>query len=776
LKADGTTDNNVYLTSNTVSNSISSTYITYDGAIRPLDLGTFDLKVNGLTIGKGGGSIITNTAVGYQSLLSNTSGGGSVAIGNLSLFSNTSGFWNNAVGEESLNKNNTGSDNTSFGRRALFNNLDGQLNTAIGNESLFSNVSGQNNIAIGYRSLFNNMYNDNIAIGWSALYSNTSGEGNTGIGMSGLFSNTTGVKNTSLGKQALDANTTGNDNVGIGFDALDENISGSNNTSLGNNTLRTNTTGSGNTAIGYNADVASNNLTNATAIGSGAMVSTSNTIQLGNTSITDVETSGKLTASGFKIPTGTSSQYLMADGSVAEKPSLQDARGNIFTGTDALKSNITGTSNIAIGNSAMKNADPGANNTIMIGDLSGTKIIAQNNVGVGHYSLANTTNGMWNTALGMNTLTENVNGNWNAALGMYALQKNLGSRNTGIGDEALQYNTIGENNSALGHQALLSNTLGNNNTSIGMYSMHYNILGNNNVALGFQALQTNTNGSNNIAIGYNADVASNNLSNATAIGGGAIVSASNTIQLGNSSITEVKTSGVISSTKGFLPPKITSVERDAIASPQLGLIIFCYNCSVKGQMQYFDGSDWVDMVGNSAITGLNIGSTFQGGKIAYILQAGDPGYDPNRLHGIIAAISDQSTGVLWQQGIHTGSTTIFDVTDATGIAIGTGKSNTDLIIAKQTATSRPFAAAAIAISHTGGGYSDWHLPSKDELNKLYINRVAIGGFTNNWYWSSTEKNDAYAESLNFDTGLFDGLGGYKGPGGTPYYVRAIRTF
>jgi hypothetical protein len=243
----------------------------------------------------------------------------------------------------------------------------------------------------------------------------------------------------------------------------------------------------------------------------------------------------------------------MADGSVAEKPSLQDARGNIFTGTDALKSNITGTSNIAIGNSAMKNADPGANNTIMIGDLSGTKIIAQNNVGVGHYSLANTTNGMWNTALGMNTLTENVNGNWNAALGMYALQKNLGSRNTGIGDEALQYNTIGENNSALGHQALLSNTLGNNNTSIGMYSMHYNILGNNNVALGFQALQTNTNGSNNIAIGYNADVASNNLSNATAIGGGAIVSASNTIQLGNTDITDVKTSGIVSAS-GFVGP------------------------------------------------------------------------------------------------------------------------------------------------------------------------------------------------------------------------------
>jgi len=68
------------------------------------------------------------------------------------------------------------------------------------------------------------------------------------------------------------------------------------------------------------------------------------------------------------------------------------------------------------------------------------------------------------------------------------------------------------------------------------------------------------------------------------------------------------------------------------------------------------------------------------------------------------------------------------------------------------------------------------LPSKDELNKLYINRTLIGGFTSNWYWSSSEKNANYAEALNFATGNFDGIGGYKGPGGTPYYVRAIRSF
>ena len=238
-----------------------------------------------------------NTAIGYQSLLSNTSGGGSVAIGDLSLFSNTSGFWNNAVGEESLNKNTTGWDNTSFGRRTLFNNVDGLRNTAIGNEALFSNINGRENIAIGYRSLYNTLSNGNVGIGWHSLFSNTTGDGNTAIG--GLYSNTTGVKNNSFGGNALDANTTGNYNVGIGNNALVGNISGNNNTSLGNNALKTNTTGSNNTAIGYNADVALNNLTNATAVGGSAIVTASNTIQLGNTDVTDVKTSGRLKSNGI---------------------------------------------------------------------------------------------------------------------------------------------------------------------------------------------------------------------------------------------------------------------------------------------------------------------------------------------------------------------------------------------------------------------------------------------------------------------------------------------
>jgi hypothetical protein len=70
-----------------------------------------------------------------------------------------------------------------------------------------------------------------------------------------------------------------------------------------------------------------------------------------------------------------------------------------------------------------------------------------------------------------------------------------------------------------------------------------------------------------------------------------------------------------------------------------------------------------------------------------------------------------------------------------------------------------------------GGYSDWYLPSKDELNKLYINRVAIGGFANNAYWSSTENDSLDAWKQSFPNGIQN-----YGLKSINLYVRAVRAF
>ncbi len=57
---------------------------------------------------------------------------------------------------------------------------------------------------------------------------------------------------------------------------------------------------------------------------------------------------------------------------------------------------------------------------------------------------------------------------------------------------------------------------------------------------------------------------------------------------------------ITSTTSGFLPPRMTKVQRDAIATPAAGLIVYCTNCSVNGEMQIYNGTSWVNMVGGAA--------------------------------------------------------------------------------------------------------------------------------------------------------------------------------
>jgi len=57
---------------------------------------------------------------------------------------------------------------------------------------------------------------------------------------------------------------------------------------------------------------------------------------------------------------------------------------------------------------------------------------------------------------------------------------------------------------------------------------------------------------------------------------------------------------VSSTTKGFLPPRMTYVQREAITSPAIGLMIYCTNCG-SGQAQVYDGSAWVNMIGGTAL-------------------------------------------------------------------------------------------------------------------------------------------------------------------------------
>jgi len=162
---------------------------------------------------------------------------------------------------------------------------------------------------------------------------------------------------------------------------------------------------------------------------------------------------------------------------------------------------------------------------------------------------------------------------------------------------------------------------------------------------------------------------------------------------------------------------------------------------------------------------LVVGASYGGGKVAYILQSGDPGYVAGEQHGLIATTDDQSN-IVW-------ATTTNDsdaVPGGTLITIGSGSANTDKIIVQNGAGSTY--AAGLARAYDGGGYSDWFLPSKNELNKLYDNRVAIGGFADRLYWSSSETIAEYAWSQDFLNG--DQYGGYDKY--NTFRIRAVRAF
>jgi len=178
-------------------------------------------------------------------------------------------------------------------------------------------ISTTNNTAFGYNVLASNTTGtNNIANGNNALNKNTTGANNLAIGGGNLSNNNTGSNNTSLGFYALAGNSAGSYNSAIGGNALYNNTGGYN-VAIGNKALYTNTTGNYNTAIGYMANVGSNNLENATAIGNSAVVTASNTIQLGNINVTNVKTSGTLTAGAVTYPNahGTSGQVLSTTGS-----------------------------------------------------------------------------------------------------------------------------------------------------------------------------------------------------------------------------------------------------------------------------------------------------------------------------------------------------------------------------------------------------------------------------------------------------------------------------
>ena len=113
-----------------------------------LDTGT-QLTIDGLTVGRGGGDIASNTAVGVNALNANTTGNYNTASGYAALNSNTTGGNNTASGHAALYANTTGVGNTASGVNALNYNTTGNYNTACGDGAAKNNTTGNGNVTVG---------------------------------------------------------------------------------------------------------------------------------------------------------------------------------------------------------------------------------------------------------------------------------------------------------------------------------------------------------------------------------------------------------------------------------------------------------------------------------------------------------------------------------------------------------------------------------------------------------------------------------------------------
>ena len=179
-----------------------------------------------------------------------------------------------------------------------------------------------------------------------------------------------------------------------------------------------------------------------------------------------------------------------------------------------------------------------------------------------------------------------------------------------------------------------------------------------------------------------------------------------------------------STSKGFLPPRLTAVQRAAIASPVEGLLVYQTD-GTKGFYQY-NGTSWAIIISSSPsyTTGIN---TNLGGYVFYVT--------PDGKHGLVSETVDQAASINWY--------------NAPAIVSDTANHST-----------------------AGKNFTDWRVPTIYELGLMYVNRVAIAGFSEaSDYWS-----DSQWDSLNAHWRYFGNGADAGGLMTRSCAVRSIRSF
>ncbi len=216
-------------------------------------------------------------------------------------------------------------------------------------------------------------------------------------------------------------------------------------------------------------------------------------------------------------------------------------------------------------------------------DINGTARVSGdmriNGLTVGKGNNTDITNtAVGNGALGVSTAVNNT------ALGCFTLQNNTtGIQNTALGRGAGAGNTTGLQNTYVGYNAGLVNTNGARNVLVGN-SAGVNLNGGGaNVFIGYQAGFDVTTGYNNIIIGDYAfsGIVANNINDNIIFGTSGIIKArmfdtGNWVFQNGGTFTDIASAQVAvnSTTKGFLPPRLSTTQKNAIATPAAGLVVY----------------------------------------------------------------------------------------------------------------------------------------------------------------------------------------------------------
>jgi hypothetical protein len=508
-----------------------------------------DLLVNNATVGRGGGSIVSNTAVGNSALSSNTSGAGNTAVGNGAMSSGTISNYNTAVGYQAL-QTNSSSGNVGMGYVSLQSNTSGTYNTAQGYASLSSVNTGASNVGIG-GSAANNLTtgSNNIYIGESTLASAVGvsneivvGRGATGQGAntvllgnsstttlytaptikpisgSSIFLGTAGVPagvymykdatinnvivgrggsgditSTVVGNSAMVSSTSSAINsVAIGQYSLYTNTSGAGNTAIGNSAMASNTTGSGNTCLGY-ATLNASNGNNNVAIGSAALnVSTSGS---GNTAV-GYTAGNNITTGSNNICLGNSAT--VSSGSVSNEITIgQGATGK-------------GANSILLGNSSATTLYIPATLTPSSGSVIYVSGVAVNTGGAGSFSVGgvgtanNIGTGTTCTLVGSNLGRSGMSGIDNTLYGsIIGNTLTTGAYNTLMGINVGTGITTGTEHVGMGVNVLYSMTTGSQCVGLGNGTLSV-ATGSYNTAVGHIAGSGLTSGTYNTLVGHSA--------------------------------------------------------------------------------------------------------------------------------------------------------------------------------------------------------------------------------------------------------------------------------